>query len=48
MLESSKFVFPTYHPPMPGDKRRGLRGLRRIEETLQARAATEAVMDEAA
>jgi hypothetical protein len=48
MLEPSKFVFPTYHPPMPGDKRRGLRGLRRIEETLQARAATEAVMDEAA
>jgi hypothetical protein len=48
MLESSKFVFPTYHPPMPGDKRRGPRGLRRAEETLQARAATEAVMDEAA
>jgi hypothetical protein len=48
MLESSKFVFPTYRPPMPGDRRRGQRGLRRAEETLQARAATEAVMDEAA
>jgi hypothetical protein len=33
---------------MPGDRRRGPRGLRRAEETLQARAATEAVMDEAA
>jgi hypothetical protein len=48
MLESSKFVFPTYRPPMPGDRRRGPRGLRRAEETLQARPATEAVMDEAA
>jgi hypothetical protein len=48
MLESSKFVFPTYRPPMPGDRRRGPRGLRRAEETLQARAAAEAVMDEAA
>jgi hypothetical protein len=48
MLEQSKFVFPTYRPPMPGDRRRGLRGLRREEETLQARAAAEAVMDEAA
>jgi hypothetical protein len=48
MLESSKFVFPTYRPPMPGDRRRGPRGLRRVEETLQARAAAEAVMDEAA
>jgi hypothetical protein len=43
MLESSKFVFPTYRPPMPRDRRRGLRGLRRAEETLQARAAAEAV-----
>jgi hypothetical protein len=33
---------------MPGDRRRGLRGLRRAEETLQARAAAEAMMDEAA
>jgi hypothetical protein len=33
---------------MPGDRRRGPRGLRRAEETLQARAAAEAVMDEAA
>jgi hypothetical protein len=33
---------------MPGDRRRGPRGLRRVEESLQARAATEAVMDEAA
>jgi hypothetical protein len=48
MLESSKFVFSTYRPPMPGDRRRGLRGLRRAEETLQAWAAAEAVMDEAA
>jgi hypothetical protein len=48
MLESSKFVFPTYRPPMPGDRRRGPRGLRRAEETLQARPAAEAVMDEAA
>jgi hypothetical protein len=48
MLESSKFVFPTYRPPMPGDRRRGPRGLRRAEETLQARAAAEVVMDEAA
>jgi hypothetical protein len=48
MLESSKFVFPTYRPPMPGDRRRGSRSLRRAEETLQARAAAEAVMDEAA
>jgi hypothetical protein len=48
MLESSKFVFLTYRPPMPGDRRRCPRGLRRVEETLQARAAAEAVMDEAA
>jgi hypothetical protein len=48
ILESSKFVFPTYRPPMPGDRRRGPRGLRRAEETLQARAAAKAVMDEAA
>jgi hypothetical protein len=48
MLESSKFVFPTYWPPMPGDRRRGPRGMRRAEETLQARAAAEAVMEEAA
>jgi hypothetical protein len=47
MLESSKFVFSTYRPPMSGDRRRGSRGLRRAEETLQARAAAEAVMDEA-
>jgi hypothetical protein len=48
MLEASKFVFPTYRPPMPGDRRRGPRGMRRTEETLQARAAAEAAMDEAA
>jgi hypothetical protein len=48
MLEASKFVFPTYRPPMPGDRRRGLRGIRRAEETLQARAAAEAAMDEVA
>jgi hypothetical protein len=48
MLESSKFMFPTYRPPMPRDRRRGPRGLRRAEETLQAWAAAEAVMDEAA
>jgi hypothetical protein len=48
MLESSKFVFLTYHPLMPGDRRRGLRGLRRAEETLQAWAAAEAVIDKAA
>jgi hypothetical protein len=48
MLESSKFVFPTYQPPIPGDRRRGPRGLKRAKETLQARAAAEAVMDEAA
>jgi hypothetical protein len=48
MLESSNFVFLTYRPPMPDDRRRGPRGLRRAEETLQARAAAEAVMDEAA
>jgi hypothetical protein len=47
MLEQSKFVFPTYGPPMPSDRRRGPRGLRTAEETLQARAAAEAVMDEA-
>jgi hypothetical protein len=33
---------------MPGDRRRGPRGLRRAEEALQARAAAEAVRDEAA
>jgi hypothetical protein len=48
VLGSSKFIFPTYRPPMPGDKRRGPRGLRRAEETIQARAVAEAVMDEAA
>jgi hypothetical protein len=48
MIERSKFVFLTYRPPMPSDRRRGPRGLRRAEETLQARAAAEAVMDEAA
>jgi hypothetical protein len=48
MLEALKFVFPTYRPPMPGDRRRGPRGMRRAEETLQARAAAEAAMDEAA
>jgi hypothetical protein len=48
MLEQSKFVFLTYRPPMLGGRRRGPRGLRREEETLQARAAAEAVMDEAA
>jgi hypothetical protein len=48
MLELSKFVFPTYRPPMSGDRRRGPIGLRRAEETLQARAAAEVVMDEAA
>jgi hypothetical protein len=47
ILEQSKFVFPTYQPLMPGDRRRGPRGLRRAEETLQARAADEAVMDAA-
>jgi hypothetical protein len=47
MLEASKFVFPTYRPPMPGDRRRGPRGMRRAEETLQARAAAEAAIDEA-
>jgi hypothetical protein len=48
MLEASKFVFPTYRPPMLGDRRKGPRGMRRAEETLQARAAAEATMDEAA
>jgi hypothetical protein len=48
MLVSSKFVFPTYRPPIPDDRRRVPRGLRRAEETLQARVAVEAVMDEAA
>jgi hypothetical protein len=33
---------------MPGDRRRGPRGVRRAKETLQAQAAAEAVMDEAA
>jgi hypothetical protein len=47
-LKQSKYIFPTYRPLMPGDRRRGPRGLRRAEETLQARAAAEAVMDEAA
>jgi hypothetical protein len=47
MLEQSKFVFPTHRPPIPGDRRRGPRGLKRAE-TLQTRAAAEAVMDEAA
>jgi hypothetical protein len=31
VLESFKFIFSTYRPPMPGDRRRGLR---RAEETL--------------
>jgi hypothetical protein len=48
MLDQSKFVFPTNQPPMPGDRRRGPRGLRRDEETIQAQAAVEVVMDEAA
>jgi hypothetical protein len=48
VLESSKFIFMIYYPPMPGDRRRGPRGLRRAEETLQAQAVAEAVMDEAA
>jgi hypothetical protein len=30
MLEQSKFVFPTYRPPMPGDRRRGSE---RVEES---------------
>jgi hypothetical protein len=47
-LESSKFIFSTYRPLMPGDRRRGPRGMRRAEEILQAHAAAEAVMDEAA
>jgi hypothetical protein len=47
MLEQSKFVFPTYRTPMLGDRRQGLRGLRRAEETLQERAVAEAVMDKA-
>jgi hypothetical protein len=33
---------------MLGDRRRGSRGLKRAEETIQASAAAEAVMDEAA
>jgi hypothetical protein len=32
---------------MPGDRRRGPRGLRRAEETLQTRVAVEPVIDEA-
>jgi hypothetical protein len=48
MLEQLKFTFPTYQPPMPDDRRCGLRGLRRAEETIQACAAAETVMDEAA
>jgi hypothetical protein len=48
MLDSSKFIFPIYRPPMSGDKRRDPRGLRRAEETLQAQVAAKAVMDEAA
>jgi hypothetical protein len=48
MLEQSKFVFPTYRTLMPGDRRRGPRSLRRAEETLQARAVAEAMMDVAA
>jgi hypothetical protein len=48
MLEQSKFTFPTYRLPMLCYRRRGPRGLRRAEETLQARAAAEAMMDEAA
>jgi hypothetical protein len=48
MHEQSKFVFPTYRPLIQGDRRRGPRGLRRVEEALQARAAAATVMDEAA
>jgi hypothetical protein len=48
MLEQSKYIFLTYRPPIPSDRRRGPRGLRRAEETLQAHAAAEAMMDEAA
>jgi hypothetical protein len=48
MLEQSKFIFLTYQPLMPDDRRWGPRGLRRAEETIQARAAAEAVMDEVA
>jgi hypothetical protein len=48
MLEQSKFTFPTYQPLMPGDSRRGPRDLRRAEQTLQAQAPVEVVMDEAA
>jgi hypothetical protein len=33
---------------MPSDRRQGLRGLRRAKETIEARAAVEAVIDEAA
>jgi hypothetical protein len=33
---------------MPDDRRQVLRGLRRAEETLQARASAEVVMDEVA
>jgi hypothetical protein len=36
MLEQSKFTFLTYQPLMPGDQRRGTRGFRRAEETIQA------------
>jgi hypothetical protein len=48
MVEQSKFTFPTYRPLMPGDRRRGPKGLMRVKETIQARAAAKAVMDEAA
>jgi hypothetical protein len=48
MLEQSKFIFPTYQPLMPDDRRWGPRSLKRAEETIQARASAEAVMDEAA
>jgi hypothetical protein len=47
MLELSKFIFPTYRPPMPGDRRRGP-SLRQDEEIIHSRAAAEAAMDEAA
>jgi hypothetical protein len=34
MLKKSKFIFPTHRPPMPGDRRRGPRGLRRVKGTI--------------
>jgi hypothetical protein len=46
-LEQSKYIYPTYQPPIPGDRRRAPRGLRRAEKTLHAHAVEEEVMDEA-